>query len=60
MDTKNYEQLLLEHDIKPTANRITVVKALEASMLPQSMAELQNRIDTIDKSGIFRTLQLFR
>ena len=60
MDTKNYEQLLLEHGIKPTANRITVVKALEASMLPQSMAELQNRIDTIDKSGIFRTLQLFR
>ncbi len=60
MDTKNYEQLLLEHGIKLTANRITVVKALEASMLPQSMAELQNRIDTIDKSGIFRTLQLFR
>ena len=60
METKNYEQLLLEHGIKPTANRITVVKALEASMLPQSMAELQNRIDTIDKSGIFRTLQLFR
>lgn len=60
MDTKNYEQLLFEHGIKPTANRITVVKALEASMLPQSMAELQNRIDTIDKSGIFRTLQLFR
>ena len=60
MDTKNYESQLLEHDIKPTANRIVVLKALESSMLPQSMAELERRIDSIDKSNIFRTLQLFR
>lgn len=60
MDTKNCETLLLEHGIKPTANRIMVVKALESSMLPLSMAELERKLDSIDKSNIFRTLTLFR
>lgn len=60
MDTNNCETLLLEHGIKPTANRIMVVKALESSMLPLSMAELERKIDSIDKSNIFRTLTLFR
>jgi Fur family ferric uptake transcriptional regulator len=60
MDNVSCVKLLEEHNIKPTANRITVVRALEASMLPQSMAELERRIDSIDRSNIFRTLMLFR
>jgi Fur family ferric uptake transcriptional regulator len=60
MDIERCEKLLEEHGIRPTSNRITVLKAIEASMLPQSMAELERRIDTIDKSNIFRTLALFR
>lgn len=60
MESHDYEKLLIEHGVKPTANRMMVVKALDASMLPQSMAELERRIDTIDKSNVFRTLQLFR
>lgn len=60
MDTQNYASLLEAHDIKPTANRIVVVQALASSMLPQSLAELEHRIMTIDKSNIFRALTLFR
>ena len=60
MDKSTYIQLLEEHDIKPTANRIVVVEALVSSMLPQSLAELERRIQTIDKSNIFRALTLFR
>ncbi len=52
--------LLTEHGVKPTANRIVIVRALENSGRPLSMSELEERILTIDKSGIFRTLTLFR
>ena len=60
MDKTAYIQLLEEHDIKPTANRIVVVEALASSMLPQSLAELERRIQTIDKSNIFLALTLIR
>ena len=60
MDETTCVRLLEEHDIKPTANRIVVVKALASSMLPQSLAELEHRIGTIDKSNVFRALTLFR
>ena len=60
MDKTVYIQLLEEHNIKPTANRIVVVEALASSMQPQSLAELERRIQTIDKSNIFRALTLFR
>ena len=60
MDIASCELLLEEHGIKPTANRITVAMALDASMLPLSLAELESRIETIDKSNVFRALTLFR
>ena len=53
------ERILNEHGIKPTANRLLVLKALAESNRPVTMAELEDTIDTIDKSGIFRTLTLF-
>lgn len=60
MDEAQYIQLLEEHGIKPTANRILVVKALDSSIQPLSLAELERRIMTIDKSNVFRALTLFR
>ena len=60
MDEKDCVKLLEEHGIKPTANRIVVVRALATSMLPQSLAELEHKIETIDKSNVFRALTLFR
>ena len=52
--------ILSQHGIKPTANRLLVLKALADFHRPVTMAELEDRIDTIDKSGIFRTLSLFK
>ena len=38
MEQNKYEQLLLQHDIKPTANRIIIVRALESAGKPGSMS----------------------
>lgn len=60
MDERMCAGLLERHGIKPTANRIVVLKALAAADRPVSLSELEHRIITIDKSGIFRTLSIFR
>ncbi len=60
MDEATCVNLLEEHGIKPTANRIVVAKALASSMNPQSLAELERKIVTIDKSNVFRALTLFK
>ena len=54
------EKILQEHGIKATANRLLVLKALAECKRPVTMAELEDKIDSIDKSGIFRTLMLFK
>ena len=54
------ERILNGHGIKPTANRLLILKALADSRHPVTMAELEHSIDSIDKSGIFRTLTLFK
>ena len=60
MEDNNYTTLLEAHDIKPTANRLIVLRTLDGAGRPMSLTELENKILTIDKSGIFRTLSLFR
>ena len=60
MDENRCVQLLEEHGVKPTANRIVVVKALAAAGRPMSLSELEYKILTIDKSGVFRCLTLFK
>ena len=60
MEDNNYTALLEAHDIKPTANRLIVLRTLDGAGRPMSLTELENKILTIDKSGIFRTLSLFR
>lgn len=54
------EKILQDHGIKPTANRLLVLRALSEFHRPVTMAELEDSIDSIDKSGIFRTLALFK
>lgn len=51
---------MLEHGIRPTANRLIVIKALSEASHPLSLAELEERLVTLDKSSIFRALTLFR
>lgn len=60
MENSAATSLLSAHDIKPTANRIVIIKAMAAIGRPISMKELEREIHTIDKSNIFRTLTLFK
>lgn len=53
--------LLMEHHgVKPTANRINVLRTLAEAGRPLTLGELEMRLLSIDKSGIFRALTLFR
>ena len=60
MNEANSIEILLEHGIRPTANRLLLVKVLSKAEHPLTMKELEDLVDTIDKSNIFRTLSLFR
>lgn len=53
-------ELLEQHGIKPTANRIVVVRELATAMRPMTLAELEYKILSIDKSNIFRALCIFK
>lgn len=60
MSHEDFSGLLESHGIKPTANRLVVAKALALAQRPLSLSELERQILSIDKSGVFRTLTLFR
>jgi len=51
---------MVRHGIKPTSNRILVGRALAESSRPMSLSEIEQSLDTVDKSGIFRSLTLFK
>lgn len=53
------EDRLARKGVKPTANRILVLKELFSLEQPASLSELERRMETLDKSSIFRTLALF-
>ena len=60
MNVFSIDELFIEHDIKPTANRTLVARALADSPRPLSLAELEEKLLTLDRSSIFRALTLFR
>ena len=60
MNQQECTELLERHGIRPTANRIVVVKALAEAGRPLTLTELEYQILSIDKSGVFRALTLFR
>lgn len=59
MDNNEIEQILECHGIKPTANRLIVLKTLIAQHRPLSLSMLENILLSMDKSSIFRVLSLF-
>jgi len=61
MDEKHTDIFkLLEHkEVKPTANRILVLKGLVSSHRPMSLADIEDALPTMDRSSIFRVLSLF-
>lgn len=59
MDSQDIIIKLQAKGIKPTANRILILKELAASSSPQSLSDIEKRMVSMDKSSIFRTLTLF-
>lgn len=59
MEEKDYIDLLSERNIQPTAIRILVLRAMLRADRSVSLLDLENILDTVDKSTIFRTLTLF-
>ncbi len=53
------EKKLEERGIRPTANRILVMRALHGFDRSFSLRDMEDKIDTLDKSSVFRTLRLF-
>lgn len=51
--------LLEQRDIKPTAMRILVLKAMTSCDDAFSLQSLEDRLDTVDKSTIYRCITLF-
>ena len=59
MDSQEIIKRLVDKGIKPTANRILVLKTLASETQPMSLSYLERRMVTMDKSSIFRALTLF-
>ena len=59
MDTDKDIAMLEGRGIKPTANRLLVLRTLCAMGRPVSLGELEMTMETMDKSSIFRVLSLF-
>ena len=59
MEQQKYVELLEQHGVKPTANRLLVLGALCETESPLSLKEIEDRVFPIDKSGVFRTLNTF-
>lgn len=53
------ENILKERGVKPTANRITVFRELSRLKHPVNLAELEEILFPMDKTSIFRVLELF-
>lgn len=52
----NIEEILEKNGVRPTSNRILVLRALLASSSPQSLMDLDTVLETLDKSSISRSL----
>lgn len=51
-------RILEEGDVKPTSNRILVVRTLREATSPMSLIELETELETLDRSSIQRVLTL--
>lgn len=59
MESQDIIKKLEEKGIRPTANRILVLKALAGASTPLSLSNLEREMVSMDKSSIFRVLTLF-
>ena len=54
----NAEEMLEKAEIKPTANRLLVLRELLSSESPMSLIELETALETLDRSSVLRVLTL--
>jgi len=59
MDMEQIEKMLHHRDIKPTAIRILVLKAMLGHGVAFSLSDLETEMGTVDKSTLSRTINLF-
>lgn len=59
MNSQDIISRLESKGVRPTANRILVMKTLMGEQNPQSLSNLERKMVSMDKSSIFRTLTLF-
>ena len=57
---EDIEKTIEQAGIKPTSNRILVLRELTGSPRPLSLGDLDLRIDTLEKSSILRTLAVLQ
>ncbi len=58
MKTEDYAELLESRGVKPTSTRLLVYRALAGHRSARSLRELDDELDTVDRSSIFRALTL--
>ncbi len=56
---KESEEKLKNRGIKPTAVRLLVLQTLQEAECALSLSDLEGRLGTVDKSTVFRTLNVF-
>lgn len=60
MNENESTSLLKRRGVRPTPNRIIIAGELAGKSRPVSLHELEDSIVTIDRSSIFRTLNVFK
>ena len=58
-ENDNPEIILQQHNVKPTAVRLLVLRELEKIKYAFSLADVCDRLPTVDRSTIFRTMNVF-
>lgn len=50
------EDMIIRKGVRPTSNRILILRYMLNADRPMSLSELDDALDTVDKSSIFRVL----
>lgn len=53
------EMLLSRHGVRPTAVRLLILNEMQSFSDTFSLNDIEEKLETVDKSSIFRTLELF-
>ncbi len=53
------DSILAKRGVKPTPNRVLVLRGMLEAGHPVSLSELEMIVDSVDRSSIFRVLSLF-